>query len=383
VRPRVVIAGLGDIGVLTAIHLARHVDVVGISSKPELVSGQELGVRLARPDDWAAENRVDFARYRRLDGVRRLHGSLTGLDPEAREVRVRLADGTETVEPYDVLVVSTGVTNGFWRTSALLSSEQVDEQLRAHHERVAAARSVAVIGGGAAALSAAANLRIRWPDHRVDLYFPGAQPLAAYHPRAREQVRRRLVDLGVGLHPGHRAVVPDGFAGDAITDAPVTWQTGQPPTPADAVIWATGQVRPNTDWLPADLLDDQGFVAVTPTLQSVRRPEVFAIGDVAATDPQRSSARNRADRLLAANIRAHLAGQPLSSYQATRSRWGSVLGVQDDGLLFLTADGRAIQLPKWVIQRVLLPWVVRRGFYGGVRRKPASVPTVRPGGAPR
>ena len=66
--PRVLIAGLGDIGVLTAIHLSRHADVVGISAKPELVSGQELGVRLARPDDWARDNRVAFGRYRRLDG---------------------------------------------------------------------------------------------------------------------------------------------------------------------------------------------------------------------------------------------------------------------------------------------------------------------------
>ena len=48
-RPRVVIAGLGDSGLLTAIRLARSADVVGISAKPALVSGQELGVRLTRP----------------------------------------------------------------------------------------------------------------------------------------------------------------------------------------------------------------------------------------------------------------------------------------------------------------------------------------------
>ena len=50
-RKRVVIAGLGDSGVLTAIRLARHADVVGISAKPALVSGQELGWRLSRPDE--------------------------------------------------------------------------------------------------------------------------------------------------------------------------------------------------------------------------------------------------------------------------------------------------------------------------------------------
>lgn len=39
-RKRVVVAGLGDAGVLAAIRLSRHADVVGISTKPALVSGQ-------------------------------------------------------------------------------------------------------------------------------------------------------------------------------------------------------------------------------------------------------------------------------------------------------------------------------------------------------
>ena len=366
--PRVLVAGLGDVGILTAIHLSRHASVVGISAKPELVSGQELGVRLARPDDWARDNRVAFDRYRRLDGVRRVHGVLTSLDLDAREVTVRLADGSVAVEGYDVLVVSTGVTNGFWRKPELQSREEIDADIHSHHQAVAAAASVIVIGGGAAAVSAAANLRIRWPHKQIDLYFPGPRAILEHHPRAWGQVRSRLVDLGVGLHPEHRAVVPDGFACDELTHEPVQWSTGQDPVEADAVLWAIGKVRPNTDWLPDLLLDELGFVEVGATLQTCARPEVFAIGDVAATDPLRSSARNRADRLLANNIRAYFAGRPLKNFHATRSRWGSVLGVQDDGLLFFAADGRAIQIPAWVIHRVLLPWVVRRGFYRGVRK---------------
>lgn len=366
-KPRVVVAGLGDVGTLTAIHLARHARVVGISAKPELVSGQELGVRLARPDDWARDNRVGFERYRRLDGVRRVHGSLTGLDPDARNVTVRLADGSVAVEPYDVLVISTGVANGFWRKAGLQSREEIDADLRRHHARIRAASSVMVIGGGAAAVSAAANVRIRWPDKRVDLYFPGTGAIPRHHPRAWAHVRRRLVELGVGLHPGHRAVVPGDFACDEITGEPVRWSTGQPAARAEAVVWAIGRVSPNTRWLPGSLLDEDGFVDVGPTLQTRARPEIFAIGDVAASDPLRSTARNRADRLLAANVRAHLAGRPLQEYRASRSRWGSVLGVQEDGLLFFAPDGRAIRIPAWVIRRVLLPWVVRRGFYRGVR----------------
>ena len=88
-RKRVVIAGLGDSGVLTAIRLARHADVVGISAKPALVSGQELGWRLSRPEEWARANWIPFERFRALDRVRTVHGTLTGADLSARTVTVR------------------------------------------------------------------------------------------------------------------------------------------------------------------------------------------------------------------------------------------------------------------------------------------------------
>src|SRR5436190_22537273 len=110
-RKRVVIAGLGDSGVLTAIRLARHFDVVGISAKPGLVSGQELGWRLSRPDEWARANWIPFHRFRGLDRVRTVHASLTGVDLARRLVFARRADGSVVTEHYDALVVSTGVSN--------------------------------------------------------------------------------------------------------------------------------------------------------------------------------------------------------------------------------------------------------------------------------
>jgi hypothetical protein len=91
----VVVAGLGDSGLLTAIRLARSADVVGISAKPALVSGQEHGVRLTRPADWASDYLVPFDRYRALDTVRTLHAELTGVDLAGRTVHARQPDGTE------------------------------------------------------------------------------------------------------------------------------------------------------------------------------------------------------------------------------------------------------------------------------------------------
>ena len=367
-RPRVVVAGLGDSGLLTALHLARRCEVVGISTKPALVSGQELGLRLARPDDWRRDYWVDFDRYRRLAGARTVHGTLTGLDVAARMVSVEGADGVVTAEPYDVLVVATGVTNGFWRRPGLESADDVAAGLAAAHARLAEAGSVAVVGGGAAAVSSAAHLAGAFPGTRVDLYFPGDRALPQHHGRVWASVSRRLTTLGVGLHPGHRAVVPPGFACDQITADPVAWSTGQPPVTADAVLWAVGRVRPNTAWLPADLLDDDGFVRVAPDLTVPGAAGVFAVGDVAATDPLRSSARNRADKLLARNIRAHLTGRPLAAYRAPRRRWGSVLGVQPDGLQVFAPSGHPFRFPAWTIRTVLQPLIVRRGIYGGVRR---------------
>lgn len=92
-------------------------------------------------------------------------------------------------------------------------------------------------------------------------------------------------------------------------------------------------------------------------------------GDVAATDLLRTSARKGADKLAAENVLAHLAGKPLSPYQPAGRRWGSVLGVEEDGLQVFTPSGKAFRFPAWAIGTVLQPLIVRRGIYGGVRRR--------------
>ncbi len=370
---RVVIAGLGDSGVLTAIKLAKHADVVGISTKPGLVSGQELGWRLSRPGEWARHNWISFDKFRGLDRVRTVQGTLTGVDLAARKVSLDRPDGITAVEPYDTLVISTGVTNGFWRRPDLQSPAEIAAGLRAAHDRLGAARSVIVVGGGAAAVSCAANVARTWPGTRVALYFPGDRALPQHHRRVWETVRNRLIRAGVELHPGHRAVVPDGFGCDEITSGPVEFSTGQSPASADAVLWAIGRVRPNTQWLPAELLDDDGFVRVTPELRVPDHPGVFAIGDVAATDPLRTSARNRADGLLAKNILAEAAGRSLRPYKPRSKRWGSIIGIQSDGLEVFAPNGRAFRFPAWSFEPVLMAWIVRRGMYGGVRENEPPV----------
>ena len=367
-KPKIVVAGLGDSGLLTAIHLARSADVVGIGTTPGMVSGQELGLRLARPDFWAKHHRVPYERYRRLDGVRTVHGAVTTVDTLGRTLSYKDADGVTGTEPYDVLVIATGVTNGFWRRPDVQTEAEVDAAVASAHQTLSRSDSIAIIGGGAASVGSAANLADAWPDKQIDLYFPGEAALPQHHRGVWKRVSKLLTDRRVGLHPGHRAVIPAGFELDQITHEPVEWSTGQPPTSADAVVWAVGRVRPNSDWLPSELLDDDGFVRVEATLQLPSLPEIFAIGDVAATDPLRTSARNRADKLLARNIRAHLKGSTLGTYKPPRRRWGSVVGTQDNGLTVFAPNGKGYRIPSWSVDTVLQPLIVRRGIYGGIRR---------------
>jgi NADH dehydrogenase FAD-containing subunit len=364
-RTRIVVAGMGDTGILVAARLAKKTDVVGVSVKTGLVSGQELGMRLARPDDWTRDYAIGYQRFRRLDSVRLIHGALRAADLNARTVSVTDAAGVEVTEPFDALVIATGVSNGFWRRPTLQSADEVADELAAIHDHLAGAGRIAVVGGGAAAVSSAANLATRWPDKDIDLYYPGAQLLPGHHRRTRERVAQRLSQAGVALHPGHRAVLPSEH--DRISSAPIEFSTGQQRATADAVVWAVGRVRPNTGWLPPDVLDDDGFVRVTPQLQVPGYPGVYAVGDVAATDPLRSSARNGGAMLVARNILAALDSKPLRRYRPPSVRWGSVLGPQPDGLEVFTPWGEAVRFPAWMVDNVLQRLVVRRSIFGGVR----------------
>lgn len=106
---------------------------------------------------------------------------------------------------------------------------------------------------------------------------------------------------------------------------------------------------------------------MTRQLQLPGHPEVFAVGDVAATDPLRSSARNRGDGLVARNIRAVFDDRPLRSFKAPGRRWGSLVGVQRDGLEVFFPTGHAFRFPLWSVEHVVMPLIVRWGMYRGIR----------------
>lgn len=365
---RVVIAGLGDTGLLVAMGLARHVEVVGITPKPALVSGQELGMRVARPDDWRKHYLVGFERYRALRGAQIRHGLVEQLDVTQNVLTIRAANGSAETLSYDALVLSPGVTNGFWRTPTLETRETVDGAIDALANELASAKSIAVIGGGVTGVSAASNLKEAHGSTRVVLAFSQDELLPGYHPRVRAAVRARLVEQGIELLPGHRAEAPAGFTFDGLTRGAVHFSNGRSPLDVEVALWAVGQTRPNTGFIPKSLLDERGFIRVDEHLRVRDTTNVFAVGDAAATDPHRSSARNGGYSVVVHNVRRLLAGQTsrLSAFEPPRHRWGSVFGIQRDGLRVFAPNGFAFRFAPFWVRNVLFPWIVSRGIYRGI-----------------
>lgn len=113
----------------------------------------------------------------------------------------------------------------------------------------------------------------------------------------------------------------------------------------------------------------RGFVTVRPALQVNGHDDVLAVGDVAATDPLRTSARNRGHVLVARDIRAHLGDTPLRNYRPPTHRWGSVLGPQRDGLVLFTPTGCDVRVPAQANDVLLQRLITWQGIYGGVRRR--------------
>lgn len=369
VRKRIVIAGLGDTGLLVALHLHPEFAVTGITPKPCLVSGQELGSRLAQPDAWRRNYLVPFRRYRRLDGMPIVQGIVSSVDTEGQAVAVRTIEGREEILPFDVLVVASGVTNGFWRTGALEDMGAIERRIDRDAAEFARARRVAIVGGGACGASAASNLKERHPGAEVHFFFSQAQPLPGYHPKVRSAVEATLRTQGVVLHPAHRAALPEGFAGERLTSGAVEWTTGQPSFEADVTLWAVGRQRPNSGFLPPAMLDDAGYVKVDECLRVPGFSNVFAVGDIAASDPNRSSARNAGFLTVAHNVRRHLAGRTdrMKRFRAAPYRWGSILGVQRDGMRVFGPRGRSVRIGPWWVEHVLFPWIVGRMIYKGLR----------------
>ena len=280
-------------------------------------------------------------------------GEMTGLDRAAKQVLLAPVHDNEgrQITPvsrvgYDTLVMAVGsVTNDFGTAGAAQHAvplETPEQAVRFNNRLVNACLRaqtqdgpvlpgqlhVAIIGAGATGTELAAELHhtarqvVAFGLHRID---PGAdiriilieaapRILPALPERISQATAALLAKLGVDVRVNARVaeVTADGIRladGTAIA--------------AELVVWAAGVKGP-------DFLKNLGGLettrsnqlAVSPTLQTTRDPDIFAMGDCAAcklpdgvgmVPPRAQAAHQQASHLLK-QLPHHVAGQPVQPF---------------------------------------------------------------------
>lgn len=183
------------------------------------------------------------------------------------------------------------------------------------------ALTVVVVGGGATGVELAGSMRELFQmvlakdfphlDHdraHVVLLEATDRLLGAFHPRLQEWAARRLADIGVEVRLG--ASVAEVLAGA------VRLQGGEV-IPTRTVVWAAGVRATPLPGIGDVERGRAGRIVVERDLSLPGHPEVFVIGDLAATPdgrgealPQLAPVAQQGGRHAAAQIERRLQGEP-------------------------------------------------------------------------
>lgn len=256
-------------------------------------------------------------------GVRFTQATVMGIDSEQQ--RVQLQDGVEFA--YDRLVLSLGgitpmeivpgVAEHAIPFRAIADAYRLEERLRILEESDKEKIRVAVVGGGYSGVELACKLAERLGERgRIRLIEQGEMILKTSPEFNREAAQQALNERKVWIDLDTSV---DAISADTIS----LLYKGQVDTiPVDIVVWAVGTtVAPVVRSLPFKQ-NHRGQLMITPTLQVVDHPELYALGDLAdcrdITGQQvpntAQSAFQQAD-YAAWNIWASLTGRPLLPFR--------------------------------------------------------------------
>ena len=275
----------------------------------------------------ADDAHIDTGPLTRFANARLYQSTVTGLDLDGR----RVLCANRPPVPFDVLSINIGSTPGMQHVPGVADHavpvKPVDGFLgrfEAARARVMAAKGkarIGVIGAGPGGIELLLALQHRLIGDvqaagydAAGLSFaivtPSAEVLPAMPARTRQRFTEILRARGVTVHANSKVNALE--AGVAVLN-------GTQRLALDEIFWTTrAEAAP---WLRETglKLDDDGFIRVGRTLQSVSDANVFAAGDVAALDgyslPKSGVYAVRSGSTLATNIRKLLRNEPLRRHR--------------------------------------------------------------------
>jgi NADH:ubiquinone reductase (H+-translocating) len=280
-------------------------------------------------------------------------GEVIGLDRARKQIHLAATHDEEGVEitplrslHYDTLVIAIGsITNDFDTPGVIrhaIPLETPEQAVRFNHRLVNACiradaqpdpvrpgqLHVVIVGAGATGTELAAELHrttrevVAFGLDRIDperdihitLIEAADRILPALPPRISDATTRLLRSLRVDVRTNSKVteVRADGVQ---LADGGVI--------PSELVIWSAGvkgpEVLSRLDGLETNRI---GQLVVTPTLQTTRDPDIFAIGDCAACPqpggagdvPPRAQAAHQEASHLVKQLPRRLTGEPLKPY---------------------------------------------------------------------
>lgn len=295
--------------------------------------------------------RIDLSDLCQRSGAELILADTDGLDLDAGLLQFQ---DHESI-PFDALSIGVGSMPAGWKEHADAKSlvpikpmqtflarlaERLDPRGTGYEESSSAERlvdasttKVAIVGGGVASVEIALCLnqqlakQNRGRDHSIEIFTSNDSTAIGMKPRSIRRIEQILNSRNIHINAGHRVTeVKDDFI---ITDDGARHD-------ADIVIWATGAAAPPVLGKLGLQTDAQGFIATSPTLQSLSDSRVFAVGDsgtiVKSPSPKAGVYAVRQCPILWHNLRAFFGGGPMKTFEP-----------QSDFLKLLnTGDGKAL-----------------------------------------
>ncbi|KPQ39297.1 MAG: NADH dehydrogenase [Phormidium sp. OSCR] len=314
-NPRICILGGGFAGLYSALALAKisllqQWEIVLIDQRDrfefspllyELISGELEAWEIAPPYLQLLRNWPITVYCDRIEAI----------NLNARQVQLRDRGPLN----YTYLIIALGVESRLPPHPDVLTFRSLAdvEKLKAELERFKHQSSldISIIGAGASGIELACKLCDRLgPRQQIHLIHRGSQLLPELSPPIRKAAERAINQrrIRLSLNTNVEKIQHQGDFQLQLTQHEQSFRET-----SHLVIWTAGtQANPLISSLPGG---DRGQLRVTPELQLTRYPEVFVLGDVAATPfPNTAQVAYQQAPHVAQNLKGYIFQQPLKPF---------------------------------------------------------------------